>query len=440
MTLLQSGSTGGVPAPTSPHDSILVVQTPQGFRLPGGASTLTRALFDRPQEVQWAAISVGVLLFALLAFLALRYRGVVLRWLATRSRAVTVGLGVVAMIGVIAFGVVGWNGYQLMEHDNAFCTSCHLMHPMIAKFYETKHRRLECHDCHKQSKLADMKELKDWVFERPGKIPAHENAVPNEICEGCHFAGHTPEGMAASDARAQGATLINTSAAHMVHLRSKEQPGITCTQCHARPSRHVFTPSNQTCQQAGCHDEIRIKLSDMQGVHNLKCTGCHDFRRKQGTIKPPFQAAERTIVPVRDQCLACHQMADRAKGQSFAGDPHRAQCGLCHNPHRQADAKSAEAACSSGGCHARVDTLSSFHVGIPARALAHCANCHSPHTWKARGKVCADCHATPDGPLPGESPGRRRQAAPAARAERTPEAAARGLSLVPARGRVGAPR
>ena len=134
MTLLQSGSTGGVPAPTSPHDSILVVQTPQGFRLPGGASTLTRALFDRPQEVQWAAISVGVLLFALLAFLALRYRGVVLRWLATRSRAVTVGLGVVAMIGVIAFGVVGWNGYQLMEHDNAFCTSCHLMHPMIAKF------------------------------------------------------------------------------------------------------------------------------------------------------------------------------------------------------------------------------------------------------------------------------------------------------------------
>ncbi|HEX9109522.1 MAG TPA: hypothetical protein VF832_19910, partial [Longimicrobiales bacterium] len=120
MIFLQTGATPGTPAPTSPHDSILVVQTPQGFRLPSGPSTLTRALFDRPQEVQWAAISAGVLLFALLAFLALRYRGPVLRWLATRSRAVTVSLGAVAMVAVVIFGVVGWNGYQLMEHDNAF--------------------------------------------------------------------------------------------------------------------------------------------------------------------------------------------------------------------------------------------------------------------------------------------------------------------------------
>jgi len=423
VTLLQMGAAGGTPAPTSPHDSILVVQTPQGFRLPNGPSTLTRALLDRPQEVQWAAISVGVLLFALVAFLALRYRGHVVRWLVTRSRAVTVGLGLVATVGAIGFGVVGWNSYQLMEHDNAFCTSCHLMHPMIAKFYETKHRRLECHDCHKQTMFADMRELRLWVLERPGHVPPHENSVPNRICEGCHVAGRTPVGMAAGDARAQGATMIGQSAGHLVHLRSRVQPGIECTQCHSRPARHVFQPTNATCQQAGCHDDIRIKLSKMQTVHNLQCTTCHDFRRKEGTIKPPFDRAENTIVPVRDQCLACHQMADRVKGQQFGDDPHRQQCGLCHNPHRQTDAKTTEAACSNGGCHARVDTLSSFHVGIPARALAHCANCHTPHTWKAKGKVCADCHNNPDGPLPGEhAPATRTSAATAARAELAPPA------------------
>ncbi len=155
MTLLQTSSPAGALPPTSPHDSVLVVQTPQGFRLPSGPSTLTRALFDRPQEVQWLAISVGVLLFAALAFLALRYREQILLWLRTRPRPVTIALGTAAAVFVVVFGLVGWSGWQMMEHDNAFCTSCHLMHPMIAKFYVTTHKHLECHDCHKQSILAD---------------------------------------------------------------------------------------------------------------------------------------------------------------------------------------------------------------------------------------------------------------------------------------------
>ena len=390
MTLLRSVVGGGVP-PTSPHDSVLVIQTPEGFRLPSGPSTLTRAVLERPPEVQWAAISIGALVFALGAFLAIRYRAEILTWVRTRSRPVVVGMMAAAAVALVALGLVGWNGYQLMEHDNAFCTSCHLMHPMIAKFYQTKHRHLECHDCHKQSMLADTRELSTWVLERPAQVPAHDNVVPNRICEGCHTGGDTTKGR-----------QIDRSAGHAVHLHSARQPGMACTQCHARPVPHVFGPSNATCTQAGCHDEIRIKLGKMAQQQALQCTTCHDFLRPSGTIKAPFDSLERSILPVRQQCESCHQMKDRLARQSFAGDPHREQCGLCHNPHRQADARAAATTCSTGACHVRPDTLSRFHVGIPARALAQCSNCHNPHTWKARGKVCSDCHANPDGPLPGE--------------------------------------
>lgn len=410
MTLLQSG--GGSLPPTSPHDSILVVQTPQGFRLPSGPSSLTRALFDRPQEVQWAALSAGVLVFAALAFLALRYRAEILRWVTTRSRAVTLALATVATAGVVAFGMVGWSGWQLMEHDNAFCTSCHLMHAPIARFYQTKHRGVECHDCHKQSMFADMRELQLWVFERPAKVPAHENVVPNPICEGCHLQGQLPKGIEASDPRVKEAHKIDRTVGHMVHLRSSRQPGIECSQCHARPTMHVFKPSNATCQQGGCHDDIKIKLAKMQGVQ-LECTQCHDFMRPVGTVKAPFTPQEKNLLPLRDQCVSCHKMQERLKTQRFTADPHREQCGLCHNMHRQTDAKATVAACSSGGCHTRVDTLSSFHVGLPAKALAHCDECHTPHTWKARGKVCADCHTTPPSPSGAPAvPGRRAQLAP----------------------------
>lgn len=397
MTLLQTGARGAALAPTSPHDAILVVQTPQGFRLPTGASTLTRALFDRPQEAQWLALSVGALLFAAAAFLALRYRGAITGWLTTRSRPVTLALASMALAGLLGLGVLGWSGWQMTEHDNAFCTSCHLMHGPIARFYRTRHRRVECHDCHKQSMFASMKELRLWVFERPERVPAHENSVPNEICLGCHTAGRVPEGWTAGDERLKGVRTIGSTVGHMVHLRSKQQPGMACAQCHARPTTHVFRASNATCQQAGCHDDITVKLGRMQGL-DLQCTNCHDFMRPAGTIKAPFESRERTLLPVRAQCEACHQMRDRLKGQSFSADPHREQCGLCHNPHRQVDAKVAAVSCASGGCHTRADTLSSFHLGLPPRALAHCANCHNPHTWKARGKVCADCHTQPGGP------------------------------------------
>ncbi len=392
MTLLSSLVGPGVP-PTSPHDSVLVVRTPEGFRLPSGPSALTRALFDRPQEVQWAAISVGALVFAVGAFFAIRYRRELLTWVQTRSRPVLLGMVAAAAIAVIALGLVGWNGYQMMEHDNAFCTSCHLMHPMIAQFYQTRHRHLECHDCHKQSMLADTRELELWVVERPGQVPPHENVVPNRICEGCHTGGN---GGDRSEAK-----QIDRSAGHMVHLKSARQPGMECTQCHSRPTVHVFRPTNATCMQAGCHDDITVKLGKMQGL-NLQCTTCHEFMRPKGTIRPPFDTLERTILPVRAQCESCHQMKDRLAKQSFAGDPHREQCGLCHPPHRQTEARAAAASCSTGGCHARPDPLSRFHVGIPPRALAQCSNCHNPHTWKAKGKICTDCHANPDGPLPGE--------------------------------------
>jgi hypothetical protein len=87
----------------------------------------------------------------------------------------------------------------------------------------------------------------------------------------------------------------------------------------------------------------------------------------------------------------------------FTHDPHRGECGMCHNPHRQTTKQDAAATCASGRCH-QTWRSSSFHVGVPNPE--QCTRCHLPHSWKVEGRNCLRCHEN----VTQDRPARRRPA------------------------------
>src|SRR4029079_16320294 len=99
------------------------------------------------------------------------------------------------------------------------------------------------------------------------------------------------------------------------------------------------------------------------------------------------------LVPGERNCLGCHEMRRVIERFVPANDPHKGQCGACHNPHTQTTPRRAFKTCTNSGCHTRPDTLTPFHRGIHTSALTNCGACHQEHTWKVRGKVCLDCHS-----------------------------------------------
>ncbi len=81
--------------------------------------------------------------------------------------------------------------------------------------------------------------------------------------------------------------------------------------------------------------------------------------------------------------------------QDFPADePHNAQCGACHDPHRQTTPRQAVQSCAKGGCHAQPDTLTPYHRGLDAGVLENCLNCHKAHEFRIHGggRDCLDCH------------------------------------------------
>ena len=77
------------------------------------------------------------------------------------------------LLGFAGFDVVG---YDYMEHNNGFCTGCHVMKEPFQRFAGSKHDSLSCHACHQQSMYANARQLYLWVAERPEKIGKHAKA------------------------------------------------------------------------------------------------------------------------------------------------------------------------------------------------------------------------------------------------------------------------
>lgn len=373
------------PAAASVHggpNPELVVKNP----VPGVIGQILQVGFNLPTWVQVGLAVVGVVVGGLVVSRLWTNREPLRRWFTTRSTGYQLGL-----LGLGAFLVLGaaggaYAGNHYMEHNNDFCMGCHVMGDAWTAFQRSEHRKLECHQCHRQGMVANAKQLYFWIAERPTAIPPHAK-VPTRICAECHVQ---------SRADSSWQRIIRT-AGHRLHLESDSSAlkGVACVTCHGQEV-HRFKPVDKTCGQSGCHaaKDTRIVLGAMAGQTAQHCTGCHTFTRvvpENLSIDSTRQYLKPTGAPT--SCFGCHQMQDKLKGFSVADDRgHQGVCGTCHNPHTQTVPRMAYQSCAEAGCHADLATRNAFHAKSGRHGSAQCGLCHQAHTWKPIGTQCIDCH------------------------------------------------
>lgn len=353
--------------------------------LPGGVSAVVRFIFGVPQWIQIGGFVLAVVVGITAAIWVWRRRRPILEWIRTRERGVKITMAATVFALVVLAGGAGAVTWNYMEHDNGFCTGCHVMSQPFGQFQAKagKHDSLECHDCHQQSIYASARQLVLWVAERPEKIGKHAK-VPTAVCSSCHVNG--------PDQR-EVWQRISQTAGHRVHFESDSSAvaELECVTCHGAEV-HKFVPVSETCQQSGCHEQTTISLGRMAQQTSLHCTTCHQF-----TVEVPRLAtrdsAAGTLVPTNRQCLSCHEMQQVLASFDPDRDPHSGTCGMCHDPHTQQVAAEAATSCTTAGCHANWQR-EPFHEGLAHRAVAtSCTLCHQPHAARVDPSDCQACHA-----------------------------------------------
>jgi nitrate/TMAO reductase-like tetraheme cytochrome c subunit len=288
---------------------------------------------------------------------------------------------------VVAAGVAGVLGLYLQDvqryahQDVEFCFSCHVMEDPYERFARSGHRELTCAACHEQTVWGRTR-MRVGQLTGTADTAALHAEVPNERCAECHIEGD-PERW----------RLIESTAGHEAHLASDdpELEGLQCVECHAS-SVHQFVPTRETCGQAGCHEETEVRLGGMADL-SIHCVICHDFRQPvdSDTTRTAQEAAAEALRPEMPECLSCHAMREMLPDFPEDG-PHDAACADCHNPHEQELPAQASETCTSAGCHARADTISSFHHQAPTIRLSDCGQCHEAHGFTVEEENCLDCH------------------------------------------------
>lgn len=350
--------------------------------LPGGVAEVVRFFLNFPQPLQIAGVVAAAIAAAVLGYFAWRHRAPIWAWLRTRPRSVyaaAAGAAILLAVGGVSAGV--W-GYNYVNHDNGFCTGCHVMTPAFTRFTESEHSQLECHDCHQQPLSASMWQLYLWVAERPEEVGEH-SPVSTIICAGCHIQ-EDPE---------DSWERISATQGHLVHLESDSTAliDVQCVTCHGQEV-HRFVPREETCATAGCHEvaDTRIVLGEMTSAQAaVDCLDCHVFT---APVETATATGAAPLVPAVEQCSACHEMEALLAEFSTGADPHDAVCGACHNPHSQTESHRAFETCTSAGCHADPAALTPFHRGLEHVAVEDCAACHSAHRFTVDGSDCRSCH------------------------------------------------
>jgi hypothetical protein len=307
-----------------------------------------------------------------------------------------VALILLVSLAVGGFGMLAYGTYDYVQHDNDFCTSCHLMAEPFELFQVSAHKDLSCKACHHPTTYQRARMGLEQILYGPEQIGAHAE-VENEKCAACHVEGD-PEQWA----------LVGNTAGHKVHLDSEDRTlrGLQCVECHS-VSIHEFAPTDRTCGQSGCHDEIRVALSRMEGL-GIHCVTCHQFnaelRDPESELwsSPPegdFGAhdgaaalALNTLRPGHDACLACHEMREIV-GIFPEDEPHGGECSTCHNPHDQVRSRDAGQSCAEIGCHTMVDTLPVKHHVWADVDVDNCSQCHEQHDFRVEEDDCLRCHS-----------------------------------------------
>jgi hypothetical protein len=347
-------------------------------------------LLNLPSLVQAVGFVAAVALAAVAARTVWRRRTDLRHWVTTRSRGALLALAAVTVfVAVALIGAGGWT-YNYVQHQNAFCNSCHIMNEAYMRFAGSEHAGLGCHDCHRQSIGASMRQLVLWVAERPDEIPPH-SPVPSEVCGECHLQWR-PDPMWMTDS---AWINVHTTAGHLIHLESDhaDLADLQCVDCHGQRV-HRFIPVEATCLSSGCHGGLEIRLGRMAATPTaFHCAGCHEFTG-QVSAQPELdgRTAERVISPAMDQCYGCHEMERLLPRAEMAREPHAAACGVCHNPHTQLQVAQAVTTCTAAGCHDDVAALTPFHRGLHETVTVDCVGCHVAHDFRVTGSDCLACH------------------------------------------------
>jgi nitrate/TMAO reductase-like tetraheme cytochrome c subunit len=305
------------------------------------------------------------------------------RWLFSLPKAALVGGALALTAAFVTAAIYAYRTYDYIQHDNDFCLSCHLMEDPFQRFARSAHRGLGCKACHQPTIITRSEMALTQIIENPDTLETHAE-VPNERCAACHIKGDPQEW-----------TLIANSAGHRVHLQSKDPAlqGLQCVQCHSS-SLHEFAAVDKTCGQAGCHENIRVRLGKM-GNLTIHCVACHSFS-KPVADSATVSTARVALRPTRSECLSCHAM--RAMVEMPPNDPHGGDCSSCHDPHTQTTPAQAVESCGNAGCHTRPDTITAFHRGLAPRILQNCIACHPAHSFRAPGTDCIACHTNVSDP------------------------------------------
>jgi hypothetical protein len=354
--------------------------------VPGFIGQLLQVGFNLPSWAQFTLMAVGGIIGLAAVALLWKNRESLLAWLGTRSRGYKMGLAGMGAFMVVGGASAAYAGNHYMAHNNDFCMSCHVMGDAWTAFQQSEHRKLECHSCHRQSQLANARQLYYWIAERPSEIPKHAG-VPTAICSECHVQSRADSGW----------KRIIRTAGHRLHMENDTSAlkEVKCVTCHGQEV-HRFKPVDKTCGQSGCHEpkDTKIVLGAMAGQTSQHCTGCHTFTR----VVPENISMDSTRAYLKPtgaptSCLGCHKMADKLKGFRAEDDKgHGGVCGTCHNPHTQTKTTDAYQSCATGGCHTDLATKFPFHAKGGKHASQACGQCHEAHTWKAIGTQCIDCH------------------------------------------------
>jgi len=127
--------------------------------LPGGVSAVVRFLFNLPSWLQIGGAVLGALAGLAVVWWLWRNRRAIVLWLASRPWSLKLTIGFAAA-GLVLLGSGGGAlSWHYMQHDNGFCTGCHIMGPAYQRFTLSKHDSLQCNQCHQQSIFASMRQV-----------------------------------------------------------------------------------------------------------------------------------------------------------------------------------------------------------------------------------------------------------------------------------------
>lgn len=153
---------------------------------------------------------------------------------------------------------------------------------------------------------------------------------------------------------------------------------VVCKDCH---KQGYDKPGMGPCGRSGCHEtEAKRTHGIVDSEEKTGCATCHSFRPGRP-------------LPL---CMDCHKEAQKRRvGEalpSIADGHAKADCGKCHNPHKDPISSAADCA----GCHKEKSPLHTSHAKSKG-----CQDCHTSHApSKAARAKCVECHKTPAGPKP----------------------------------------